>query len=173
MWSMRRLCLWLVSTIADSAVIPVAYAANDTQAPNSTIPGAFPQLTNLKRSIASQYSLSIGAQDFGHCCLLAVNDSLSVVDNAITGFSPVRVQGQDFNFMSDDYTTFRYKQFPCGANYIGDKQGAPKVTIPYSYCRANCPGWQRSKNSVLNQWVSPFVGFLVPAVVFCLAIPRR
>ena len=25
----------------------------------------------------------------------------------------------------------------------------------------------------MNQWVGPFVGFLVPSVVFCLAIPRR
>ena len=30
-----------------------------------------------------------------------------------------------------------------------------------------------STSRKLNQWVSPFVGFLVPAVVFCLAIPRR
>ena len=37
-----------------------------------------------------------------------------------------------------------------------------------------CPlGWQISKDSKINDWVSPFVGFLIPAIVFCLAIPRR
>ena len=55
----------------------------------------------------------------------------------------------------------------------GDKGGAPSVTVPYRWCRDNCRGWQLSNTTTLKQWVSPFVGFLVPAVVFCLAIPRR
>jgi len=55
----------------------------------------------------------------------------------------------------------------------GDRAGAPLVSVPYRWCRDNCRGWQVSKNAKLNEWISPFVGFLVPAVVFCLAIPRR
>ena len=55
----------------------------------------------------------------------------------------------------------------------GNNAGAPPVNISYRWCRDNCRGWQISKDTTLNQWVSPFVGFLVPAVVFCLAIPRR
>lgn len=47
------------------------------------------------------------------------------------------------------------------------------VNVSYRWCRNNCRGWQISRNSKLNQWISPFVGFLVPSVVFCLAIPRR
>jgi hypothetical protein len=45
--------------------------------------------------------------------------------------------------------------------------------VPYDWCNKNCPGWSASKTSKLNQWVGPFVGFIVPAVIFCLAIPRR
>ena len=170
MWSVHDLGRWLTFIILGCTVQPVVYAAaaNDSSS-NSTIAEVFPQLYNLRRVIASDYSLSVGSQDFDHCCLLAVNDSLSIINGAVTGFHPVNGQ----SFISDNFTYFRNRQFPCGANYIGDKQGAPAVAIPYSYCRSNCPGWQRSKNSKLNQWVSPFVGFLVPSVVFCLAIPRR
>ena len=134
---------------------------------NSTIAEAFPQLENLTRSIASPYSLSIGSQDMDHCCLLAVSDSLNVVDGTIKGFTPNQ------KHIKGDLSSFRQKQFPCGAKYIGDRNGAPDVTITYTYCRANCPGWQRSKSSKLNQWVAPFVGFIIPSVVFCLGIPRR
>ncbi len=37
----------------------------------------------------------------------------------------------------------------------------------------NCPGFQRSRTSKRSQWVGPFLGYLLPSVVFCLAIPRR
>jgi len=142
----------------------VACAASNN---SSTVAEAFPQLVNLQKYSASLYSLSVGAQDMDHCCLLAVNDSLQVINGMLVGLRP------DQSFIVDDFQTFQNRQFPCYANYIGDKNGAPTVRIKYSYCKNNCPGWQRSGNSKLNQWVSPFVGFLVPAVVFCLAIPRR
>lgn len=154
--------LWLAVTFLGLVSRGASAAGN-----NSTIAEAFPQLNNLQRYPASRYSLSVGAQDLDHCCLVAVNDSLDVVNGTISGFT----RGQ--SFIADDFQSFRNRQFPCAARYIGDYDGAPTVTIPYSYCKANCPGWQRSKSSKLNQWVSPFVGFLVPAVVFCLAIPRR
>ena len=157
---MRR--LWL-AVIFLGLVSHVAGAAGN----NSTIAEAFPQLNNLQRYPASRYRLSVGAQDQDHCCLVAVNDSLNVVNGTIIGFTPSQ------SFIADDFHSFRNRQFPCAARYIGDDDGAPAVTISYSYCRTNCPGWQRSKTSKLNEWVSPFVGFLVPAVVFCLAIPRR
>lgn len=155
-------CLWSAVTIV-GVVSSVALAADN----NSTIAEAFPQLANFQRYPASRHSVSVGAQDFDHCCLVAVNDCLSVVNGTIIGFT------DNQSFIVENFEIFRNRQFPCGADYIGDKLGAPTVTIPYSYCRANCPGWQRSRNAKLNQWVSPFIGFLVPSVVFCLAIPRR
>ena len=157
---MRRLWLAIVSL---GLISHMADAAGN----NSTIAEVFPPLKNLQRYPASRYSLSVGAQDQDHCCLLAVNDSLDVVNGTLIGFTPSQ------SFIADDFQSFKNRQFPCGARYIGDDKGAPTVTISYSYCRANCPGWQRSKSSKLNEWVSPFVGFIVPAVVFCLAIPRR
>ena len=47
------------------------------------------------------------------------------------------------------------------------------VNITLGWCCRYCPGWERSKTSNLDQWVSPFLGFLILSVVFCLAIPRR
>lgn len=157
---MRR--LWLAVTSLGLVSHKAGAAGN-----NSTIAEVFPQLSNLQRYPVSRYSLSVGAQDLDHCCLLAVNDSLDVVDGDVIGFTPSQ------SFIADDFESFRTRQFPCAAGYIEDNEGAPTVTIPYSYCRTNCPGWQRSKSSKLNQWVAPFVGFLVPSVVFCLSIPRR
>ena len=158
--SMRR--LWLAVTSLGLVSHTAGAVGN-----NSTIAEAFPQLNNLQRYPAPRYSLSVGTQDLDHCCLLAVNDSLSVINGTLIGFNPTQ------SFITDDFKSFSNRQFPCGANYIGDDEGAPTVTISYTYCITNCPGWQRSKSSKLNQWVAPFAGFLVPSVVFCLSIPRR
>lgn len=134
---------------------------------NNSINSIFPQLVGLQRSLASSLSLRTGSQDFTtHCCLLAVNDSLSV-SNGSVNFTPTQ------SFIAEPFEAFTTDQFPCDAKYNGNESGAPTVSISYAYCKSNCPGWQRSKSSKLNQWVSPFVGFLVPSVVFCLAIPRR
>lgn len=140
---------------------------NNNNNDNTIVAQTFPPLRGLQRTLASSFSLSAGAQDLDHCCRLAVNDSLLIVDGSLVGFTPTQ------SFIADSFDAFRLKQFPCAATYTGDTSGAPTVSITYGYCRKNCPGWQRSKNSKLNQWVSPFVSFLVPAVVFCLAIPRR
>ena len=64
-------------------------------------------------------------------------------------------------------------QFPCGASYDGDSSGAQPVVVPYSWCKQNCGGWERSTNTPLTQWVQPFVGFILPAAVFCLNVPRK
>lgn len=57
-------------------------------------------------------------------------------------------------------------QFPCGAHYVpGDYQGAPSVQVTHAYCESTCGGgWERSSS---NQWVPAFVGFIIPAIVFC------
>jgi hypothetical protein len=150
---------WLVASFLSQLL---ANAVN-----NSTINEAFPQLVNLAQYPTSYFRLFWGGQDMNHCCLLAVKQSLDVSPNGT-------LLGKNYpSFLVDDLETFRNGQFGCGANYIGDDGGAPVVNITYRFCADNCPGWQLSKASKLNQWVSPFVGFLVPALVFCLAIPRR
>jgi len=106
---------------------------------------------------------SSGGQNFTQCCVEAVSQSYSVhngqivlnPNNYVLGLSP-----NDFNT----------SQFPCGATYAGTAAGAPEVIVPYSWCRQNCGGWQRSSNTPLTQWVQPFVGFILPAAVFCLSV---
>lgn len=159
------LTLTLISLVLFHFSSRVASANGNTRTNNnnSIIGSTFPQLHPLQRSLAS----SPGSQDFDHCCRLAVNDSLSVINGSLVGFTSTQ------SFIADQFDAFRTEQFPCAATYNGNKKGAPPVSIPYAYCKNNCPGWQRSKSSKLNQWVSPFTGFLIPSVVFCLAIPRR
>ncbi|CAF9925114.1 MAG: hypothetical protein HETSPECPRED_005748 [Heterodermia speciosa] len=138
---------------------------------NSTIAEAFPQLLidfpNLVESppsLTSRYTN--GRQDFQRCCSLAVYESLHQNDNdSISLASP--------SFIGSDLDSFRHQQYPCGASYDGSSLGAPPVTVTYGWCSSHCPGWQISKSTKLNQWVLPVFGFIVPAIVFCLSIPRR
>ncbi len=61
------------------------------------------------------------------------------------------------------------------ADYRKETQANTNLTIriPVRWCWKNCSGWQLSGTSTTDQWVSPILGFLIPSVVFCLAIPRR
>ena len=126
----------------------------------------FPQLQGLAKYPAPFSKLSLGGEDFDHCCLVAVNDSLTV------GPHGTLIEKPD-SFIGGSVQNLLGGQFPCGAQYNPGDNGAPVVTIPYKWCRKNCPGWSISSSKKLNQWVSPLAGFIVPAVVFCLAIPRR
>ena len=136
---------------------------------NSTIANAFPGLVGFQRNLSSRLSPSLGGQNFDHCCLQAVNDSLGFDNGTLT----LKNASDGSIHFNDDLSDFRNRQFPCGAGFINDRDGAAIVQISYRWCKTNCGGWQISKNDKINEWVSPFVGFLVPAVVFCLAIPRR
>ena len=126
---------------------------------------------------ASKRALALGGQDFNRCCMLAMDQARKADNNGVWVIN--LASGQD----------------PCGATYSGillalEKHNLPPtmeanhqtgnhtstpglVNITLRWCWDNCGGWQRSRTSQLNQWVSPFLGFLIPSVVFCLAIPRR
>ncbi|MCJ1228940.1 hypothetical protein MMC12_005604 [Toensbergia leucococca] len=125
---------------------------------------AVPQLLDLAPNPNSRMRLSLGGQNYTHCCLLAVNDSLAVENGTLVKTSP---------WIKDDIAIFRNGPFPCGATYNGSKAGAPPVIINYAWCNQHCSGWSISTTTNLNHWVGPLVGFLIPAVVFCLGIPRR
>ena len=160
---------WLI-VLAYNFVSSVTRADFNVTGPNnSTITDAFPQLVDFSTDPPSYLALTLGGQDFDHCCSVAVRDSLVVQDGQL-GFNNDTNGSVQFD---SDLDAFRKRQYPCGANYIGDREGAPVVKISHRWCKTNCRGWQISKNSKISQWVSPFVGFLVPAIVFCLAIPRR
>jgi hypothetical protein len=122
---------------------------------------AIPALSDLY-NFPLRHDPWLGGQNFTVCCLKAINASYQIqngqVSQTASGF---------INLTADELNN---AQFPCGAAYNGNDTGAPLVTIPYSWCKVNCGGWVQSTNRVLTQWIQPFVGFILPAAVFCLNV---
>jgi hypothetical protein len=130
----------------------------------TSVAQAFPQLADLD-TITSHITQAVGGQNFTRCCLRAVASTYEVDGGKIiTSRNPANV------FLDLTPDKLNESQFPCGAKYAGDDAGAPLVSVPYHWCAENCPGWQQSINSDLNQWIIPFVGFVLPAAVFCLSV---
>ena len=132
---------------------------------------AIPQLTNLALSSPSPYLPQLGGMNMTHCCLLAVNSSFSITNNnlAIINSSFLSPDTTPASFLSAN----KNGQFPCGATFNGNLSSAPPVKSAYRWCKSNCNGWQISQAKRLLQWISPMVAFILPALVFCLNIPRR
>ncbi|KAH0541551.1 hypothetical protein FGG08_003963 [Glutinoglossum americanum] len=151
------------------AFLPTLISAANGQTNYTLVSDAFSQLANLKLDPPSKLKPRYGGRDPEHCCLLAVNSSLEVVNGSLEQSPNSFIQGSLDQLIAANQSG----QFPCGASYNGDRSGTIEVVVPYTWCNAKCSGWQKSHSSKLNQWVGPFVGFIIPAVVFCLAIPRR
>ena len=134
---------------------------------NQTIAEAFPELAGFNPTGRASFSTPVGGRDAEQCCKEAIYDSLKIINGRLVfqNSSDIRID-QD----SDD---FRRRPWPCGAKYDGDRRGTTSVSISYRRCAARCGSWQLSKTNKLNEWVSPLIGFVLPAIVFCLAIPRR
>jgi len=103
--------------------------------------------------------MSAGGQNFTLCCTKALNSFLQ------SGNSSSIAVSSSFHPPTS--------QYPCGATWQGDPAGAPSVKVSYTWCNQQCPGWQLSSSQKLNQWLQPFVGFILPAVIFTLNVPRR
>jgi hypothetical protein len=99
-----------------------------------------------------------GGQNFTYCCVKAINSFLQ------NGNSSEIAISSSFSPKS---------QYPCGATWQGNPVGAPSVKVSYTWCSQQCPGWQLSRSQKLNEWLQPFVGFILPAVIFTLNVPRR
>ncbi|EFW99500.1 hypothetical protein CMQ_7868 [Grosmannia clavigera kw1407] len=117
-----------------------------------------------------------GGQNFTKCCYKAVAAYIkNYPENSTTMiFDPSRTQGKMSLIAPSrlyDYST--HGQFPCGATYNGSNEGAPVVMANYSWTVESCPNWALSGADNLNAWLQPLSGVLLPAVVFCLSIPRR
>ncbi|KAK1753667.1 hypothetical protein QBC47DRAFT_430514 [Echria macrotheca] len=132
-----------------------------------TVEDAFPPLNDLKTPDPLSFQ-AVGGQNFTRCCLKAVRATYDIVDGKL-GFTPNPAN----RFLTQTPQELSDLEFPCGAKYDGNDNGAPLVQVPYHWCAENCPGWQQSVNGDLDQWIIPFVGFILPAAVFCLGIPRR
>jgi hypothetical protein len=122
------------------------------------------QLANLTRTLDSNPYL--GGQNFTQCCNLAVNESLTIVNGNLE-FKPRQT------FLHGNVSTFLSYQYPCTASYNGSQGDQPQVTIPYSWCHQNCPGWSKTEAVPESDWVEPLIAFILPTIVFCFTIPRR
>lgn len=110
----------------------------------------------------------IGGANFTRCCLSALQDWQQ--DPSGSGIT-VQSSNNPFNlFNNPNQLADSGEQFPCGATYQQNPLGAPQVFITYDWCATNCGGWAQSTNAVLTQWIQPFVGFILPAAVFCLNV---
>lgn len=125
---------------------------------------AFPPLSALYTTHLEK-SPYLGGQNFTQCCLKAVSLSYVMQDG-----QPIQNPNKALDFLKFPPNSLSQGQFPCGAAYTGDHNGAEPVLIPYSWCKQNCGGWQKSTNAALSQWVQPLVGFILPAAVFCLNV---
>lgn len=135
-----------------------------------TIYDAIPELAPLRDSPGLKRPPSVGGQNFGTCCLKAVAKTYIIQNQQVSGpRTPPGLQGPFLNLPPEE---FNNSQFPCGAKFGDgiDSKGAPQVTVPYTWCRDHCGGWERSSNANLGQWVQPFVGFILPSTVFCLNV---
>jgi len=149
---------------------PVAAQCDDLPPPNITLEHAFPQLSSIDAYAPS--NVYLGGQNFSWCCLVAFRDAFTVQDGRIllTNNANASINASSFE---DLYCALRRTQFPCGANYDGDAHGAPVVAMSFQHLAETCPGWEKSSKDNLNAWLSSLSGFLLPAVIFCLSVPRR
>ncbi|ORY60227.1 uncharacterized protein BCR38DRAFT_412408 [Pseudomassariella vexata] len=130
-----------------------------------------PQLTNLTAySPATTRPLNLGGQNFTHCCLKAVNDSLTILNDNLS-FTPSSHFLPDLT-IPELVAAVQNDEFPCGATWTGDPAGAPVVQVSYEWCVSECSGWEISHLGKLNEWVGPLVQFILPSLAFCLNIPR-
>lgn len=138
----------------------------------SSLGDAVPQLANLTAQTPSSMPITAGGQNFTHCCLNAMKQSLtiegpngSLAFNSPSYFLPSLT-------IPDLESAVSGSTFPCGASWDGDWAGAPVVRVPYSWCLSQCGGWEMSHFDVLSQWIGPLVQFILPSLAFCLNVPR-
>ena len=138
--------------------------------PSATdLPEPLSQIASLVNETFPDRSIFLGGQNFTRCCLQAVSESYDLVSNgsAVLTSDP----SQQYLDWAGDRLDAKDFQFPCGAAYQqGQDDGAPLVAVPYTWCSSNCGGWSRSRNQALSQWIQPFVGFILPAAIFCLNV---
>jgi hypothetical protein len=94
----------------------------------------FPQLANLSLDPPGPRPVTRGGQDFVHCCLIALNQSL-VVRNGDGGGGNLSYADPSFVqsgvSVEDLLSAAQNDEFPCGATFNGDMEGAPVVSGMY------------------------------------------
>lgn len=137
----------------------------------TTVQECMPILTNNDEYRPKEWKRLIGGQNFTWCCTKAIADSLFVDTDgklAVKDYPPAL----DLNVTLLEIVTDR-GLFPCNAHYDSEYlDGSPEINVNYTWLAENCPGWELSDSTDLNV-LQTISGFLLPAVIFCLSIPRR
>lgn len=142
------------------------------QARNRTIEDFLSAVVGHSEYAPKRWRTAIGGQNFTWCCIQAVVESLTVDenDNLVTAENPPIIDLNVTSLLRAEEAS----QFPCTACYDSEQPyGAPEINVPYAWLADTCPGWALSSGSNLNGWLQPLSGFLMPAVIFCLSVPRR
>ncbi|KAI1763195.1 hypothetical protein GGR53DRAFT_377129 [Hypoxylon sp. FL1150] len=130
-----------------------------------------PQLAGLSFNPPDTLPIGLGGQNFTHCCMLALNDSLTVTADGNLTYAPTSFVAPGISISALE-SAFQDEEFPCGATFNGDMNGAPVVRVPYNWCTRRCPGWEISHSDAMQQWIGPLVQFIVPSLAFCTNVPR-
>ncbi|OHE93608.1 hypothetical protein CORC01_11107 [Colletotrichum orchidophilum] len=116
----------------------------------------------------------LGSQNYTWCCLKAIEIGLRLLDNGTLIIANNSITNISAFTTGDLRDAALRSQFPCDAKYNdAHLGGAPEVQVQYRWFIDNCPGWSLSDKSNLNAWLHSLSGFLLPAVVFCMSVPRR
>ncbi|KAL1851729.1 hypothetical protein Daus18300_012414 [Diaporthe australafricana] len=158
----------LQAVLISGSLITTAQA----QAHKQTVEEYFPDVTDNIKYKPKRWKTGIGGQNFTWCCIQAVIESVAVdINGSLIPSEKPPIVGLDLNILLKAQDE---SQFPCTARFDADKpNGAPEINVPYSWFAETCPGWALSSGDNLNGWLQPLSGFLLPAVVFCLSVPRR
>ena len=122
---------------------------------------AFPQLLGLAGTTTSKSHLLLGGQNFTQCCMLAMNQSLWVLDGNVIGT-------QTPSYIVGDWTDLTDGYMPCGATYSGILLALKECCVPnsggllaYRNSRSNKCHNQHSLQLVLDAlwWVATFPNF--------------
>ena len=70
-------------------------------------------------------------------------------------------------------TKIPQSSYTCGQQYSPTYAPAPDLSVPLSWCRANCNGYALYTPSETNAWALPLVTFILAAIIFTMTIPRR
>lgn len=140
----------------------------------SSIGDLIPQLINLTAGTTGSLSSRVGGQNFTHCCLLAVNQSLTLNEpgGTVSFGTPTYFQPPSLTIPELENALSGDPGFLCRASRGSSPAAAPVVRVPYDWCLSQCRGWEISRVSLPQQWVGPLVKFILPSLAFCLSIPR-
>lgn len=159
--------VWIVTSLIVTSVAHIATGNGNC----TTVEECIPLLANNDDYAPYNRTRLIGGQNFTWCCTKAVADSLFIDADgklAVKDDSPaLHLNATLLKSVTD------LGLFPCNSDYNSEyPDGSPEINVNYSWLAATCPGWQLNRSQDLNV-LQTISGFLLPAVIFCLSVPRR